>query len=159
MEKYELLYIIAAKFTDAEIEALMEKINGIITSVGGKVTEKMNLGRRKLAYPISHVRNGNYVLVHFDAEKAAMAKLNDVLRLSADILRHIITVKSPYITKVPSFAEIAEIRTEGEEAPATQMRPRQMAPRPAAAVKAPAAPVSMEDLDKKLDQILTEEVK
>lgn len=158
MEKYELLYIIAAKFTDAEIEALMEKINGIITSVGGKVTEKMNLGRRKLAYPISHVRNGNYVLVHFDAEPAVMAKLNDFLRLSADILRHLITVKSPYLTKVPSFAEVADIRTEGEEAPAGQpMRPRQMAPRAAAAK--PAAPVSMEDLDKKLDQILTEEVK
>jgi small subunit ribosomal protein S6 len=159
MEKYELLYIIAAKFTDKEIEALMEKINGMVTSIGGKVTESMNLGRRKLAYPISHVRNGNYVLVHFDAEPAVMAKLNDVLRLSADILRHLITVKSPHLTKVPNFAELVEIRTEGEEAAAPQMRPRQMAPRAAAPKAAAGAPVTMEDLDKKLDQILTEEVK
>ncbi len=153
MEKYELLYIIAAKFTDAEIEALMEKIKGLVTSAGGNVTEMHNLGRRKLAYPINHVRNGNYVLAYFSAEAAALAKLNEMLRLSADILRHIIVTKSPYLTKIPSFAELTEIRRDDDETP----RPRQMAPvQQVPAVK--VAPVSMEDLDKKLNQILTEEV-
>ena len=82
MEKYELLYIIAAKYTDAEIESLMEKIKGMIASAGGTVSEMHNLGRRKLAYPISHVRNGNYVLVYFEAEPSTVAKLNEMLRLS-----------------------------------------------------------------------------
>lgn len=154
MEKYELLYIIAAKYTDSEIEALMEKIKGLVTSAGGSVTEMHNLGRRKLAYPINHVRNGNYVLVYFSAETSVLAKLNETLRLSADVLRHIVVTKSPYLTKIPSFAEITEIRREDDEAP----RPRQMAPIQAPVAAKAAAPVSMEDLDKKLDQILTEEV-
>jgi small subunit ribosomal protein S6 len=155
MEKYELLYIIAAKYTDSEIEALMEKIKGLVTSAGGSVTEMHNLGRRKLAYPINHVRNGNYVLVYFSAETSVLAKLNETLRLSADVLRHILVTKSQYLTKIPSFAELTEIRRDDDETP----RPRQMAPIQAPiVVKAAAAPVSMEDLDKKLDQILTEEV-
>lgn len=152
MEKYELLYIIAAKYTDAEIESLMEKIKGMITTAGGTVTEMHNLGRRKLAYPISHVRNGNYVLVYFEAEPTAVAKLNEMLRLSTDLLRHLITTKSPYLTKIPSFAEITEIRTDED-----RDRPRP-APMVQQAPVAAAAPVTMEELDKKLDQILTDEV-
>lgn len=154
MEKYELLYIIAAKYTDAEIEALMEKIRGIVTTSGGNVTEMHNLGRRKLAYPIGHVRNGNYVLAYFEAEPAMLAKLNETLRLNADVLRHLIVARSPYLTKIPSFAELVEIRTDGEE---PQQRPRPLPPvqqAPAVAQK----PVTMEELDKKLDEILTEEV-
>lgn len=153
MEKYELLYIIAAKYTDAEIEGLMEKIKGLVTSAGGNVTEMHNLGRRKLAYPISHVRNGNYVLVYFEAEPAMLAKLNETLRLSADVLRHLVTSRSPYLTKIPSFAELVEIRDEGGEQP----RPRPIAP-VVQAPAIPAQPVTMEELDKKLDEILTEEV-
>lgn len=154
MEKYELLYIIAAKYTDAEIEGLMEKIKGLVTSAGGTVSEMHNLGRRKLAYPISHVRNGNYVLVYFEAEPEMLAKLNETLRLSADVLRHLVTARSPYLNKIPSFAELVEIRDEEGGQP----RPR---PRPAPPVQAPVvpqAPVTMEELDKKLDEILTEEV-
>jgi|SRR5687768_4694157 len=154
MEKYELLYIIAAKYTDAEIEGLMEKIKGLVTSAGGNVTEMHNLGRRKLAYPIGHVRNGNYVLVYFEAEPASLAKLNEMFRLSADVLRHLVVSRSPYLTKIPSFAELTEIRQEGDEQP----RPRPMAPPIQQAPVVPAAPVTMEELDKKLDEILTEEV-
>ena len=154
MEKYELLYIIAAKYTDAEIEALMEKIKGIVTSTGGNVTEMHNLGKRKLAYPISHVRNGNYVLVYFEAEPAAMAKLNEMLRLSTDVLRHLVVSRSPYLTKIPSFAELTEIRQDGDE----PQRPRPMAPPIQQAPIVPQTPVTMEELDKKLDEILTEEV-
>lgn len=152
MEKYELLYIIAAKYTDAEIETLMEKIKSLVASAGGNVTEMHNLGRRKLAYPISHVRNGNYVLAYFEAEPSALAKLNETLRLSADILRHLVVARSPYLTKIPSFAELTEIRTDGEEP-----RPRQAAPIQQVPV-VPQTPVTMEELDKKLDEILTEEV-
>ena len=155
MEKYELLYIIAAKYTDAEIEGLMEKIKGLVTSAGGNVTEMHNLGRRKLAYPISHVRNGNYVLAYFEAEPEMLAKLNETLRLNADVLRHLVTARSPYLTKIPSFAELTEIRDDSEPQQRQQARP---IPPVVQAPAIPAQPVTMEELDKKLDEILTEEV-
>jgi small subunit ribosomal protein S6 len=155
MEKYELLYIIPAKYTDAEIASLMEKVKGMVTTAGGNVSEMHNLGKRKLAYPINHVRHGNYILNYFEAEPEMLAKLNDTLRLSTDVVRHLVTARDKYLTNIPSLAEVeAPIgREEGE-------RPRPMAPPvqkpiPAAAVK---DPMSMEELDKKLDEILTEEV-
>jgi len=154
MEKYELLYILAAKYTDAEIVSLTEKIKGIVESLGGKVTETHDLGRRKLAYPIQHVRNGSYILVYFEADTENAAKLNDALRLSADILRHLIVKKDQYLTKIPSLVEVEERRGEDDE------RPRQMAPRAAAIpqMAAAAKEISMEEIDEKLDKILTDEV-
>ena len=58
MEKFEFLYILPAKFTEAEVGGLKDKIAGIITSAGGKATETRDLGKRRLAYPINHVRHG-----------------------------------------------------------------------------------------------------
>jgi len=155
MEKYELLYIIPAKYTDAEIASLMEKINGIVVGAGATVAETHNLGKRKLAYPIDHVRQGNYILAYLEADKSVIAKLNDVLRLSIDILRHIIVVRDPFLKNIPSIIEIEERRNEeGELIRRSSSAPAQQ--------RTQAAPVkeamSIAELDKKLDEILTEEV-
>ena len=154
MEKYELLYIIPAKYTEPEIDALMEKVKGVVSAAGGNVSEMHNLGKRKLAYPISHVRHGNYILVYFEAETDHVTKLNDILRLSTDFLRHLIVIRNPYLTKIPSILEVADAsRRENEESPLKEVQlaaPIQQ--------KVVQDPMSMAELDKKLDEILTEEV-
>lgn len=156
MGKYELLYILPAKYTDAEITSLVEKIKGIVTAAGATVTESHDLGKRKLAYPINHVRNGNYVLTYFESAPDVMAKLNETLRLSVDILRHMIVARDQHLKNIPSLIEVEERRGEDGE---IQHRPRERAP--LVQVKAPGVPkdaMSMAELDKKLDAILTEEV-
>lgn len=156
MEKYELLYIVPAKYTDSEISSLMEKVKGMVVTAGGNVTEMHNLGKRKLAYSIGQVRNGNYILNYFSAEPSALAKLNDTLRLSTDIVRHLVVSRDKYLVKIPSLVEVETARGEDGE------RPRAMAVAPVApkvqAAVIPKDPMSMEELDKKLDEILTEEV-
>lgn len=154
MEKYELLYIIPAKYTDAEITSLVEKIKGILTGGGAVVSETHDMGKRKLAYPINHVRNGNYVLTYFEAAPDVMAKLNETLRLSVDILRHIITSRDPYLKGVPSLVEAEERRGEDGEAPRRERAPLVQQKVPVAAKDQ----MTMAELDKKLDAILTEEV-
>lgn len=154
MERYELLYIIPAKYTEAEIAQLMERVKGIVVSAGANVSEMHDLGKRKLAYPIQHVRHGNYVLVYFEADAATVAKLNETLRLSTEVLRHMIVTRDPYLTNIPSLVEV-EQRSDSDEP-----RPRTMAAAPVMQ-QAPVAkqdPLTMEELDKKLDEILTEEV-
>ncbi len=103
MTQYELLYILPAKFTDAELKELTDKIAGVITNLGAKITETHQLGSRKMSYAINQVRNGSYVLVHFDAETSSMAKINETLRLSTDLLRHMIVVRDPKLTTIPSI--------------------------------------------------------
>lgn len=154
MKKYELLSILPAKYTDAELAELRKKIAGMATTAGATVTEQHDLGKRKLAYPINHVRNGNYVLYYFEAEPEAVNKLNTVLRLSTDLLRHLIVERDMNVKTLPAYAEEEEARRERPEEPARQAVA--MAP-----VQAPAAKekISMAEVEKKLDEILTEEVK
>lgn len=161
MEKYELLYILPAKYTEAEAKVLTDKIGGIVTAAGGTISGTHDLGKRKLAYPIKHARNGHYILTFFEAEPKIMNKLNDTFRLSTDLLRHLIVERDPLITKIPSLIEEAEgaaPRFPMHRAEHAHERP-QAAPiqRPIAA-PTKEAPITMEEIDKKLDEILTEEV-
>jgi small subunit ribosomal protein S6 len=176
MEKYELLYVLPAKFTEEELSGLAEKVKGIVESHGGTNAEETYMGKRKLAYPIQHHRYGHYYLIIFEAEKAAIAKLNGTLRLTTDLLRHLIVVRDPYIQGVPKLAEEMVIVRRDERkdrdrgprrrGPAPSQAPLQSASQPEAAegeategeAKKAADKVSMDDLDKKLDKILTDDV-
>jgi len=151
-KKYEILYIIPGKYTDEEIGAITEKVKGILTEAGASVAETHHLGKRKLAYPIKHVRHGNYVLSYFEAETDIISKINATLRLTGEVLRHLIVERDPRITELPSFAE-AEWPVERERVrrPRPELKPQEAPGKKEA--------VSIEELDKKLEEILTEEVK
>jgi len=154
MEKYELLYILPAKYTESEAKVLTDKIGGIVTAAGGTIGATHDLGKRKLAYPIKSLRNGHFILVYFEAETSVIAKLNETFRLSTDLLRHLVVKRDPLLTKIPSLAEVEEGRQERTE----ERRPQPPASRPLPPPPVKEAPITMEELDKKLDEILTEEV-
>ena len=90
MRKYELLFIIRPTLSDQEIAALIEQVKGHIGNVGATLTQVQNLGRRQLAYEIDHVREGTYVLMHFEGSGVEIAELDRRLRVSDAVLRHII---------------------------------------------------------------------
>lgn len=159
MENYELLYVLPAKYTEGELTELTNKIGGIITALGAKISETHNLGSRRLSYPIQKERNGVYILTYFSAETSAMHKMNETLRLSTDLLRHLIVTRNPAATFLPNFTEM-EAELQAKRRARNQDERGSFATIPASAAPVAAtAPVSMEDLDKKLDEMLTEEVK
>ena len=154
MKKYEIIYIIPSKYTDAEMEGVVEKISGILKESGAEISDTYQMGRRRLAYPIDHQRNGSYVISHFEAEPGTLKKMDATLRLTGEVLRHMVVERDPLLTQMPSFNEQDERRSEGP-------KPQERKPAAAAPIQAPAAKpkdVNIEELDKKLDEILTEEV-
>lgn len=159
--KYELMYVVPAKYTEDELKGLSGKIEKILSANGSTKQQSVVLGRRKLAYPIKHTRNGFYVMVDFEAESVAVDKMNQALRLSPDILRHLIIQKDPLLKGIPEFADSGEIiaKKERSEEERPGSRDRKAAPRARRAPARPAEALTMKDLDKKLDEILTEEVK
>ena len=90
MRTYELLYIIPATLTDEEVGQTESDIQALITKYGGTPKESRRLGKFKLAYLIKKVRHGHYVLVYFEAESEAVAKINEALRIHDRVLRHMI---------------------------------------------------------------------
>ena len=90
LRDYELLLIISPEVVDEELETEVDKISQIITERGGVVSSVEQWGKRKLAYPIEHFTEGSYVLIKFRFRPALCQQLEAGLRISEEILRHLL---------------------------------------------------------------------
>jgi small subunit ribosomal protein S6 len=90
LRDYELIVIVSPDVPEEELPTHLDKISEFITNKGGSVTEVERWGKRKLAYPITHFREGNYVLTRFKLEPGTTAELEANLRISEKILRHLL---------------------------------------------------------------------
>ena len=89
MRKYEVMYIIRPDVEQETLQAVVEKFNAIIAN-GGEVIKFEVLGKRRLAYEIQKFRDGIYVLVNFNATPEVVAELERVLRITDEVIRHLI---------------------------------------------------------------------
>lgn len=89
MRKYELMYIIRTDLEQEAVDATVEKIQAIINN-GGEIESHEVLGKRRLAYEINKYRDGIYVLVKFNATPEIVAELDRVIRITDEVIRHLI---------------------------------------------------------------------
>ena len=91
MKAYELLFFVAPN-TDEEARAgVMKRIDVAITAEGGVVDSVEDWGKRKLAFEIDDLTEGDYTLVNFHADPTQIAELDRVLRINDAVKRHMIT--------------------------------------------------------------------
>lgn len=135
--KYELMYIIPATLSEEEAGAVETKISALITKYGATVESTKRLGKFRLAYLIQDQRHGYYMLVRFSAERPAMAKIDENLRISTDILRHMILRAEEAGEGKYNLIEYKEINLDNKED-----RPRR---RPETAKPEEAKPVAEGD--------------
>lgn len=89
MRNYELMYIIRPDVEQETVQAVVEKFQGIIVN-GGEIVKHDIMGKRRLAYEINKHREGTYVLVHFKAPTTVVTELERVLKITDEIIRHIV---------------------------------------------------------------------
>ncbi len=93
MIKYELMFIIKPTVEDDKKETIIETVKGIITGDGGTVENVDIWGMKKLAYEIQKLTEGYYVVMDFEADAELPKELERRLRISEDIMRHMIVRK------------------------------------------------------------------
>ena len=76
MKAYELLFFVAPTISDEDR--------------AGKVDNVDEWGKRKLAYEINGLTDGDYTLVNFHADPQNVAELDRVLRINDAVVRHMI---------------------------------------------------------------------
>ena len=91
MKAYELLYIVDPAANDEVRAGVSARIDVAITSDGGQVDSVDNWGKRKLAYEIDGLEEGDYILINFHADPTQIAELDRVLRINDAVKRHMIT--------------------------------------------------------------------
>ncbi len=161
MNHYELLYIIPLKInTEENPEPVINKISGFITSLGGEITLHENLDKKKLAYPIQHIRYGYYILIQFNMTGEGLKKLARELSLSADIIRHQIVrkkIKSPEVLHqekaLQDKLKAKHAREDMEDEKVAKEKIDKIT-----AKKPVAESTRIDDLDKKLEEILEQEI-
>ncbi|HAT82533.1 small subunit ribosomal protein S6 [Eubacterium pyruvativorans] len=92
MTKYELMFIIDPALDEEKKNAAVEKVQNLISS-NGELGETDVWGMRKLAYPIDKKTDGYYVVIEFQAETDFPKELDRRLRISDDVIRHMVVNK------------------------------------------------------------------
>lgn len=91
MKAYELLFIVAPSIDEETRAAVMARIESTIAASEGTVDNVDNWGKRKLAYEINHMTDGEYILIDFHANPESIAELDRILRITDAVQRHMIT--------------------------------------------------------------------
>jgi len=85
---YEVVFIINPEAGEDEVMRLSESMQKIITSQGGTITKTEMMGRRQLAYEITHKKDGSYVLLEVEGSGAEIAELERRMRVNDQMLRY-----------------------------------------------------------------------
>ncbi|MBI4836328.1 MAG: 30S ribosomal protein S6 [Candidatus Abawacabacteria bacterium] len=179
---YELVALFPGEQTKRDEAKFVATIKKHLEDVGAEIQRLESWGERLLTYHIKGHGNACFVFSHFVLDSEQIAPLTKDLRLSPEVIRSLITVV-PADYKLPETAELAkeflglnrqpldpeeaEVVRESNEKRSNRRRSDNNQPQsaPAApqtsspAVAKPAAPkkpgAGLEQLDKKLDEILS----
>jgi small subunit ribosomal protein S6 len=91
MRRYELMLVLRPDLADDKVQSTLERTARAIAGGGGQIVKQAPWGRRRLAYPIDHHREGSYYVILFEAPATAIAELERGLLISEEVLRHLVT--------------------------------------------------------------------
>ena len=92
MKDYEVMFILRPA-EDKVINPNIAKYEELITKNGGNVQKTDKWGVKRLAYTIENLDSGYYVLITFSASKYCVIELDRVMKISDEVLRHMIISK------------------------------------------------------------------
>ena len=94
MKAYELLFFVAPSIDEETRLAVMKRIDTAITADNGTVDNVDNWGKRKLAYEVNGLTDGDYPLIDFHANPESIAELDRVLRITDAVERFMIVKRT-----------------------------------------------------------------
>ncbi len=89
-QEYELVCILNPEMSDEAIETRVNGITQFITGKEGVIDAVDKWGKKKLAYPMKHFIEGNYILTKFKISPAHCKELEANLRITEDVIRHLL---------------------------------------------------------------------
>jgi len=149
-EHYELLYLVPMSYSADEVKPIINKVENLIKDNEGKITASKDLGKVKLSYPIKTISHGYYFLAEFDLPSANLLNINRGLKLTNEVLRFLITKKE--IKSAQQIKVAAEIQEKIAKKKADTKAAEEKVSKEK--IEKDKGKISLEELDKKLDEIL-----
>jgi small subunit ribosomal protein S6 len=92
---YELGFILNPEVSEEQTGAILERIEKIVKNYDGQVVKVNQWGRRRLAYPIEHHRDGYYVFIDMILAPETLPELDRTLKVSEEVMRHMVKRRDP----------------------------------------------------------------
>ncbi len=108
------MLIVIPELDGEQVENTVARFQTVINRTGGEAREPNFWGKRRLAYEIDNRADAFYVVMEFTAGERTLVELKRILRVSDDVLRHMI-VKLP-----ENYAGSNEAPPEPAEEPAEE---------------------------------------
>ncbi len=100
MPSYELTFILRPQ-EEADLSAINERINQLITTAGGEIISRNDWGKRRLAYPIRKLTEGYYSALVLSLPQQAVRTIERALQLNDDVLRYLVIRQDEHETVRP----------------------------------------------------------
>ncbi len=151
MKPYELTYIISSEIKSEEAENLKKEFEVFVQEKGGVILKSEKTVPQSLAYPIKKHSSGYFVTLEFQITEDKIKEIKEKLEKDFHILRHFLIIKKPIkqmkarrTRKTPTALEFKTKETLGN---IEIMKEKD---------KHKGEKVELEDIEKKLDEILSE---
>lgn len=128
---YETTFLVNPNITHDDLDYLLKQIKDTITRAGGEIVKDFSGKKIVLAYPIKKLKQAYLYSVDFELERDKINTIKNQLKDFKPILRHLIItkrIKKPVVLEPP------------KPKPKTKPKPK----------------VKIEELDKKIEEILEE---
>ena len=117
LRDYEILYIVRPELDDEQLQLAVSSVDKLIDNLGGTKQKTDIWGRRRLAYEVKHLREGQYVLTDFQLEPVRVPEMEATLKISDTVFRHLV-VRKPEIKERPKKTKASAQDATPAEAPA-----------------------------------------
>ncbi len=94
MKAYELLFFINPTLSEEEREATLKRIDTTITSQSGVIDNVDEWGKKRLAFEVDKLTDGDYVLIDFHSDPSSIAEIDRVLRITDAVKRFMIVSRT-----------------------------------------------------------------
>lgn len=132
---YELTFLVNPNTSQEDLADILKQLKDKIIRSEGQIIKDFNVQQMNLAYPIKKLKQAYLVSIDFNVERDRIDSIKTQITDTKAVIRHLI------ITKQPAKFKPAKIKI-----------PKRKVPVPGQ----PKTRVKMEELDKKLEEILEE---
>jgi small subunit ribosomal protein S6 len=88
--QYELVYLLPAEASEADLADLQSQVEGIVGRFSGTIEKTENWGRRRLAYEIGPHKEAVYVLHLINGPGELIKELDRRLKVIDKVVRHLV---------------------------------------------------------------------
>lgn len=92
MNSYEMIVILKPNIEEDLKKDVLQRLYDVINE-NGKLGEVDDWGIRKLAYEINHIKEGNYVLINFEADPSIIKELERRSQITDAIIKYLVVKK------------------------------------------------------------------